>query len=298
MIHILDLRFLDSTSTIAAFLIEAGDEYILVETGPHSTLPQLERAAAEHGVELKAIQHVFLTHIHFDHAGAAWALAKNGATIYLHPRGKKHLHDPTRLYESARRIYQDKMEYLWGKMEGIPEAQLRTCEHEEVIDINGLSIKALHTPGHAVHHIAWRIGNAILTGDVAGVRIKEELVVPPCPPPDIHVEDWKHSLTILRKEQAEVFYLTHFGKVENIEKHLDDLETLLLDWANWMKPHAEADRSVQEIIPEFTAYVQEQLKVAGITDAADLERYEKANPSWMSVAGLMRYWKKHGDFEM
>ncbi|MEM1324561.1 MAG: MBL fold metallo-hydrolase [Bacteroidota bacterium] len=294
MIHTLDLQFLDSTSTIAAFLVEAGDEYILVETGPHSTLPQLKKAMVQYGIELTDIKHVFLTHIHFDHAGAAWALAKHGATIHVHPQGKRHLQDPTRLYESARRIYQDKMEYLWGKMEGIAEEQLHICAHKEIIEVNGLKIKALHTPGHAVHHIAWRIGDAIMTGDVAGVRIKDELVVPPCPPPDIHVADWRRSLDILRAENADVFYLTHFGKVESTVQHLVDLERLLLDWANWIKPHAEADRPVQEVIPEFTAYVQGQLKTAGITDAADLERYEKANPSWMSVAGLMRYWKKIG----
>lgn len=292
MIHILDLNFLDSSSTIAAFLIPAGDNYVLVETGPHSTLPQLEKELARHDVKLSQLKHVFLTHIHFDHAGAAWALAKQGATIYLHPRGKQHLQDPTRLYESARRIYQDKMEYLWGKMEGIPENQLRTCAHEEVIEVNGVKIKALHTPGHATHHIAWRIGDDILTGDVAGVKIKDSLVVPPCPPPDINVEDWQNSINILRAEKANTFYLTHFGKVEDTKAHLDQLENTLLDWANWMKPHFEAQTPQSEIVLLFQQYVGEQLREAGITDKADLERYEKANPSWMSVTGLMRYWEK------
>ncbi|MEN0051049.1 MAG: MBL fold metallo-hydrolase, partial [Bacteroidota bacterium] len=87
-------------------------------------------------------------------------------------------------------------------------------------------------------------------------------------------------------------YLTHFGKVTSSESHLNELEQRLLEWANWMKPHFENNTPHKEIVPQFQAYVQQELQAAGITEAADLERYEKANPSWMSVAGLMRYWKK------
>ncbi|MEO1256706.1 MAG: MBL fold metallo-hydrolase, partial [Bacteroidota bacterium] len=147
-------------------------------------------------------------------------------------------------------------------------------------------------PGHAVHHIAWKIGDEIIAGDVAGVKIGDALVVPPCPPPDIHVEDWQASIAILKAEQPKSLYLTHFGKVIAIENHLDELEQRLLAWAAWMKPHFEKDTPQPEIIPLFEAYVQQELHTAGITAPADLERYEKANPSWMSVAGLMRYWKK------
>ncbi|MEM0994417.1 MAG: MBL fold metallo-hydrolase [Bacteroidota bacterium] len=292
MINILDLHFLDSTETIASFLVKAGTEYVLFETGPYSTFPQMERELARFDLSPSDIKHVFLTHIHFDHAGAAWAFAKTGSTIYLHPHGAKHLANPTRLYESAKRIYQDKMEYLWGRMEQIPAEQLKVVDHEASIVINGLEIKALHTPGHAIHHIAWKVGAVIFAGDVAGVRIGDAMVVPPCPPPDINVEDWQRSIEILKKEQAEALYLTHFGKVETIAEHLAELENILLDWANWMKPYFEADTPQSEIVPKFQAYVSGQLQAAGITDPADLERYEKANPSWMSVAGLMRYWKK------
>ncbi|MEM8523419.1 MAG: MBL fold metallo-hydrolase [Bacteroidota bacterium] len=292
MIHTLDLNFLNSSETIAAFLLKTEKGSILFETGPHSTLPQLEKELAKYDVQLEDIQHVFVTHIHLDHAGAAWAFAKLGAKIYVHPRGQKHLHDPSRLYNSAKRIYQDKMEYLWGTMEGISAEQLQVVEHQEVVKVNGVEIRALHTPGHAVHHIAWQIGDEIITGDVAGVKIGDALVVPPCPPPDIDVEDWQNSIAILKTALPKSLYLTHFGKVKRTLQHLDELEQRLLDWANWMKPHFEKDTPQAEIVPQFQAYVQQELKAAGITKVADLERYEKANPSWMSVAGLMRYWKK------
>ncbi len=292
MIEILDLNFLGSKETIAAFLVPSSEGYLLFETGPYSTFETLKNELTKRGVALSDIKHVFLTHIHFDHAGAAWALAENGATIYVHPYGEKHLHQPEKLYNSAKRIYQDKMEYLWGRMEGIPSQQLKTVAHEEILTIGDVTLKALHTPGHAVHHIAWKIGNEIITGDVGGVKINDGVVVPPCPPPDINVEDWQNSIRILRDENATALYLTHFGRVSDIYAHLTQLEAQLLDWANWMKPYYEAQTDPATVTTKFQAYVKTQLINSGIQSELELEKYEKANPSWMSVSGLMRYWKK------
>jgi glyoxylase-like metal-dependent hydrolase (beta-lactamase superfamily II) len=292
MIQILDLNFLSSKQTIAAFLVPSEEGFILFETGPYSTFKELEKELNRCGTSIENIKHVFITHIHFDHAGAAWALAAQGADIYLHPVGKKHMHDPSRLYQSAKRIYQDKMDYLWGKMEGIPEAQLKTVEHEAVIQIGGVSIKALHTPGHASHHVAWKIGDEIIVGDVGGVKINNGVVVAPCPPPDIDVALWQQSIQLLSKENASALYLTHFGKITNVDTHLKQLEQQLLDWANWMKLRFEQGIPQEQVTPEFQCYVREQLIASGVTINEELEKYEKANPAWMSVAGLMRYWEK------
>ena len=291
-VHILDLQFLGSSDTIAAFLLPSEAGWILIETGPYSTFSTLKREVEKHGITLADIRHVFITHIHFDHAGAAWALAALGAKIYLHPFGEKHLHEPTKLYESARRIYQDNMDKLWGKMEGIAFSQLQTIDHEVSVSIGELQVKALHTPGHAIHHIAWQIGDIIFTGDVGGVKINNGLVFAPCPPPDIHVEDWQASIRLLKNAAPSKIYLTHFGEVTDVQAHFEQLENRLLDWASWMKPYSLSGESVETITPKFAVYVASTLRDAGITDALELEKYEKANPSWMSVSGLLRYWSK------
>lgn len=295
MTKILDLGFMGHAQAIAAFVVEGPDGLALVETGPASTLPVLEAALAQHGWQLHDIQHVFLSHIHFDHAGAAWALAEKGATVYVHPKGLPHLAAPEKLYNSARMIYGDQMERLWGPMHPIDERRLHAPAHGEVIEAVGMRFTAWHTPGHAVHHIAWEAwgrGEAVIfAGDVAGVRIGTGPVVPPCPPPDIHVEDWLASIQLLRDLPVEHIYLTHFGLVKNKLQHLNELETRLLAAAEWMRPYAEANVPVEEVAPKFQAFALAELAAAGV-DEEGLKRYEAANPAFMSVAGLMRYWKK------
>lgn len=308
-IHTLDLDFLGLENAVAVFVVEGPQGLALIETGPYSTFPHLERALLEKGFQTADFQHVFLSHIHFDHAGAAWAFAEKGATIYVHPRGLPHLAAPQKLYDSARQIYKDQMDVLWGEMKPIPESQLYAPEHGETIHAAGLAFTAWYTPGHAVHHIAWAVSpdftddtdepstvhrppsTVLFTGDVAGVKIGNGIVAPPCPPPDIQVEDWLASIQLMRELPIETLYLTHFGQVMDKNAHLDALQHRLLAWANWIKPFAEKQTPAEEIIPLFQAMVQEELLAAGL-DHADRQRYEAANPAFMSVAGLMRYWKK------
>lgn len=292
MINIIDLRFLGTDQTIAAFLADAGNGPVLVETGPHSTLPYLKAGVEALGYRLEDIRHVLVTHIHLDHAGAAWALAEHGASVYVHPQGYRHLLDPSRLMESARRIYLDEMDRLWGDMRAIPQQQLHAVEDNEEVRIAGMTWIARHTPGHAVHHIAWQLGDVLFTGDVAGVKIGAGPVMPPCPPPDINVEDWRNSIRLMRELEPRALYLAHFGEVTDVNTHLDILEKRLLDWAEWIRPHVQQGNPLEQIVPLFQKMVSGELEEAGITGGKQLARYEHANPAFMSAAGLARYWKK------
>ena len=145
-IHTLDLHFLGLEHSIAVFVVETTAGPVLVECGPASTLPHLSTALDQKGWKLTDFQHIFLSHIHFDHAGAAWAFAENGATIYVHPKGLPHLAAPEKLYNSARMIYGDDMDRLWGEMRPIPEAQLHAPEHGEIIQIGDIRFQAWYTP--------------------------------------------------------------------------------------------------------------------------------------------------------
>lgn len=293
MITTLDLNFLGIDRAIAAFIVETSEGPVLIESGPYSTYPHLIEQIKAAGYAPTDIQHVLLTHIHFDHAGAAWAFAEQGAKIYVHPFGAIHLAQPEKLWNSAKRIYQDDMERLWGDMQPIPDEQVISVEHGKTLKFGDVTFKAWHTPGHAVHHIAWQFKDVVFTGDVAGVRVhpEDQVVEPPCPPPDINIEDWLDSIKKMRELKPKALYLTHFGKVEDIDWHLDELEIRLMEWSNWIRAKMELGQTPEETVPEFKEFVAKQLKDAGVNEAT-IRQYEAANPSYMSVSGLMRYWKK------
>ena len=290
-IHIIDLHFGGTPHAIAAFLIESQHGLILIESGPYSTYPTLEKRIRELGHQPEDIQHLFLTHIHLDHAGAAWKFAQNGTKIYVHPRGKKHLVDPSRLWNSAKRIYQDQMETLWGDMQPIEESQISTPKHGDTITIGNLKLVSWYTPGHASHHIAWQLGQLAFTGDVAGVRVHPPLTVAPCPPPDIDLETWQESIALLKDLNLERIYLTHFGAYEEVNNHLHQLGEAMWDWAHWIKPYVEKKEDPASVVPLFEEYVNSQYKRAGLTEQ-EIRQYQNANPAWMSVYGLFRYWSK------
>jgi glyoxylase-like metal-dependent hydrolase (beta-lactamase superfamily II) len=294
-VQVLDLHF-GSDGTIAAFLLASHDGPLLVETGPDSTYPALQKALREAGTASEAVRHVLLTHIHLDHAGAAWQLARLGATVYVHPVGAPHLADPSRLLVSARRIYGDQMDSLWGRLEPIPPERLRVVEDGEVLHFGNLDVEAVHTPGHANHHIAYRTDGVVFTGDVGGVRIHGGPVVPPCPPPDIDLEAWRASLSRLRSLRPDTLYLTHFGAVHDPKTHIDRLEQTLADFPSWVRERMRDGLDEPDIVPRFEEYVQDYLTKRG-ADEALLRRYAFANPAFMSVAGLVRYWRKRAQRE-
>lgn len=292
MIEIIDLLFQNTPSSTAAFFVSTSEGPVIIETGPHSTLPQIEYFLKQKNYTLSDVKHVFITHIHLDHAGAAWAFAKEGATIYLHPFGKKHLVDPSKLLSSAKRIYKDKMKELWGDLQPIPSEQLQTLANGEKIAIGDTDFIAWYTPGHAVHHLSVQIGKELIAGDVAGVKIgKTGMVVPPCPPPDINIEHWLNSIAVLEELDLEAVYLTHFGKITDLPTHFTALKFILKDWSDWVHPYFKAATPMEEIVPKFTEYTLQQLKDFGV-DQVTLKSYEKSNPVAMSIVGLLRYWKK------
>lgn len=291
-IHDIELDFQGKLFAISSFLIETSDGPILVESGPYSTIESLKKGIQACGYKTTDIKHVLLTHIHLDHAGAAWHFAEQGAQIYLHPLGYKHMHDPSKLLASAKMIYGDMMEQLWGTLKPIPANQLSIMEDGDELQIGEYTFKAIYSPGHAKHHIAWQLNNILFTGDVAGICIKNGPVVPPCPPPDINIEDWVASIQkILAIKEIDTYYLTHGGIAQNCANHMEKLQQMLEAYGGFMLPYYEAGSSIQEVVQPFNDFVKELLLKNGATQN-DLDTYESANPSFMAVAGLLRYWKK------
>ncbi len=289
-VSLLDLHF-QAEGTVGAFLVRTSGGPVLVETGPESLVDHLEAAVQAQGFDLADIRDVFVTHVHLDHAGAAWRLARNGARIYVHPKGAAHLADPGRLLGSARRIYGEAMERLWGRLEPIPPGQIIALGDGETVRIGDTALEAIHTPGHAIHHITYRLDNGLFTGDVGGIRIGDGPVIPPFPPPDIDLEAWTDSILRMKAVHPAFIYPTHFGIKRDGPAHLDSLEENLHRIAQWMRGELATGIAEQALVPRFQDFLRDLLSGHGLTEEA-LQDYEIADPAFMSVYGLARYWRK------
>lgn len=291
-VHTIDLNFQDTPGVIAASVFDTGDGLALIDSGPTSTLPALEEGLHRFGAELRDLRHILLTHIHFDHAGAAGTLLERvpRARVYVHERGAPHLARPEKLVASATQIYGDQMERLWGEMRPIDPERMQVLSGGEFWRTGSAEMRALYTPGHAVHHLAYHVGDELFVGDVGGVRLAAaQTPRAPTPPPDIDLELWRESVATLRDLDARTLHLAHFGSYPQEARHWDGLlEKMDVD-AGWVRGGLEAGRGFESISEEVTERLLDELAQEGAELPA---RYEFACPPWMSVQGLMRYWAR------
>jgi glyoxylase-like metal-dependent hydrolase (beta-lactamase superfamily II) len=292
-IETLGLNFMDTEKVIASFLLVGEREAALVESGPTTCLPNLMEGLRSRGVSPEDVGRVFLTHVHLDHAGAAGNLAEvlPNATFYVHEVGHSHLIDPTKLLKSAAMIYGDRMEEMWGEVRPVPEERLSSLSgSEEMEAVDGTTLRAFHTPGHAYHHLAFfePSSGALFTGDVAGVRIQgESYVRPPTPPPELDVEAWTSSLELIRGISPRSLLPTHFGRFEDVGRHLNELEHRLEKWASIAEKHDDGE----ELAAELEEVGEGELSEAGAL-SGDSERYRLAAEYRMLADGLLRYVEK------
>ena len=292
-IHVLDTRQLGHAEIVAATALETNDGIALFDTGPESTFENVISELRKAGFGIDEVRHVFLSHIHFDHAGAAWRLART-ANVYVHPRGAPHLIDPIKLVESAKRIFGADMDRLWGKIAAVPKERVKILQDNDVVRIAPFEIRAIATPGHASHHHVYHWDDNVFGGDVAGVRIGNGPPIPPFVPPELHIESWRESIAKIRKLNATNLYLPHFGKVNgSIPEYLDLLDERVARWSEWFREKIRTGTTEDQLRPEFAAL--EHSEIAEFASSADslVTSYEAADPSYMAPPAAIRYWKKY-----
>jgi glyoxylase-like metal-dependent hydrolase (beta-lactamase superfamily II) len=293
MVHVLDTHQLSRAGIIAATALETSDGLAFFDVGPESTFQNLATELSRLGLRPDDVRHVFLSHIHLDHAGAAWRFAELGATVYVHPRGAPHLLDPSRLIDSATRIFGADLEKLWGKIAPVPKERLRVVEDNEVITLGATTVRAIATPGHASHHHVYHWDDNLFGGDVAGVRLGDGPPIPPFVPPELNIESWLASIDKMRALKAVRLYLPHFGLAPgSVATHLDALEERVRRWSEWFRDRLRAGSSENELVPLFAAYETDDLGAGGAA-GEQIENYELADPSYMAVPAALRYWRKY-----
>jgi glyoxylase-like metal-dependent hydrolase (beta-lactamase superfamily II) len=267
----IDVHHLGNPLVICCFELEG----VIVDPGPESA----------HQTLLDALdgppERILLTHIHFDHAGAAGALVRRwpDVEVWVHERGAPHLVDPSKLVASATRLYGDDMGRLWGEIVPVPEDNVRVLEGGETIG----PWRVEYTPGHASHHVSYlhEPTATAFVGDVGGVRVDGGPVIPPTPPPDIDIELWHESLEIVASWQAERLAITHFGAYDDPLEQIANMHQALDRWAA-LALETDADSYARAMIEEMER----------APDATATRAFLQAMPPDTLWPGLDRYWTK------
>jgi glyoxylase-like metal-dependent hydrolase (beta-lactamase superfamily II) len=268
----LDLRHLGAERVIGSYVVDTDDGPALFDCGPTTCVGALKDGLGGRGLELRDVRHLLLSHIHLDHAGAAGVLVREhpGLQVHVSAIGGPHLIDPSRLEASARRLYGDTFDDLWGELAPVPEANVH------VVGERVLGLACFPTPGHASHHVCYLAADGTLyAGDAAGVRIEPHReVLPPTPPPEFDLDAWLRTLDEIEQGSPARLALIHFGVFDDLERHLGELRRRLHEWVGLEGVTEE----------EFAELVGRDVD----------ESYERAMPFWQSYAGLKRYWEQRG----
>ena len=275
----LDLMHQGADRVIASYLLETDDGPALFDCGPSTCLPRLKAALLERGVELGDVRHLLLSHIHLDHAGAAGVLVREHPEMLVHVSeiGAPHLADPSRLEASARRLYGETFDTLWGELAPVPQENIR------IVAARVLGLDCFPTQGHASHHVSYLdAAGTLYAGDAAGVRIlPERTVLPPTPPPDVDLGVWLETIDEIERRRPERLALIHFGVVVEPAAHLGELRRRLVEWVRLVQSGLTQEQFSESVRNEVTA------------SADNVELYERAMPFWQSYAGLERYTRTH-----
>jgi glyoxylase-like metal-dependent hydrolase (beta-lactamase superfamily II) len=271
----IDVMHLGRDRVIGAYEPRPG---VIVDPGPASCVDALLAGLRS---EPRAL---LLTHIHLDHAGAAGVLARRfgDLRVYVHEVGAPHLVDPSKLLASARRLYGDDMDRLWGEVAPVPADRVESLAGGETVE----GMRVVYVPGHATHHVAYLDGDgSAYVGDVAGVRIPpSEFTLMPTPPPDIDLEAWRRSIDLIEGWEPQRLCLTHFGQVDDPPAQLEAARSRLGEAAERARP-GDLQRFVRELDAQLDAEA----------DAETAPRLRQAAPPEQLFAGLDRYWRKKGD---
>ncbi len=293
---LIDVRYDNTPQAVGVFLL-TGDPPALIETGPASTVETLLHGVRAAGVDPRSLKALAVTHIHLDHAGAAGALVRRfpHLDVYVHPLGAPHLIDPSRLLQSAGRLYGKEMDRLFGETVAVPRERVHILEDGAQVLLGSRRLTAIDTPGHARHHHVYHDEAAgdVFTGDAAGVALPgSRFVRPPTPPPEIDVPAWEVTVSRLRALRARRLLLTHFGAHTWVDELLTQLQHRLDEGVLLVQTALEDGLDEEAIIERMRGVALAEMSDQAGSDSP--ARFEVIMATRLSTLGLIRYVKKLG----
>jgi glyoxylase-like metal-dependent hydrolase (beta-lactamase superfamily II) len=290
-----DLHWTGRPRSIASVLLESDGHRALLDPGPSSTLSTLREQLRARGLSVNDLEAIFLTHIHLDHAGATGSLVCENPrlAVYVHERGAPHMADPTKLLNSALRLYAGAMERLYGEFLPVPQENLRVLRGDETLTLGARKLEVFYTPGHASHHVTYfdpSEGTAFV-GDTAGICVEgSPYLLPATPPPDIDLEIWNASLDAIAERRPARLFLTHFGISNDPAGHIARYRERLQTWGalvqKLLSKGADDATASRLFVESITG------EITGTLSEATADHYIFNGGLGLSWQGLARYYRK------
>jgi glyoxylase-like metal-dependent hydrolase (beta-lactamase superfamily II) len=294
----IDTRMAGYDGITAGYLIR-GDRPCLVETGTAPSAPLVRDALAALGIGPADLATVVVTHIHLDHAGGTGDIASMfpAAEVVVHELGARHLADPSRLMSSARMVYGDELDGLFGTLAPTPAERIRTVEQRGVVDLGGgRRLDSHYSPGHARHHVGLvdSASGDLYVGDAAGIYIQETGDMRPAtPPPDFDLDVALESLRTFAALKPTRLLFSHFGPVTEIDETLDRSAAEI---NLWVAETRRARRAGMDL-DHAAAMVAERTRqrYAALAEDADPQiaaKFDRISGAPANVAGIMHWLDK------
>jgi len=298
----IDTALLREQFDASHLIVEAGCA-AFVDCGANDSVPLLLAALAKKNIDAAAVDYVFLTHVHLDHAGGAGVLMQSlpNAKAVLHPRGAPHMIDPAKLIKGAQAVYGEAEFFRqYGNIEPIPEERVIVAADGDEFSLGGRLLQSLHTEGHARHHHCFfdAASRSVFTGDSFGLSYREldtekgEFIYPTSTPVHFDPPEAHKAIDRIMGLEPEQLFLTHYSKVTDLDRLAADLHRCIDDFVVMAMQHEnDADRTVQ-IHNSMYAYFIAELGEHGFTGGEEEIREFVAKDVELNTMGL-EFWLDH-----
>lgn len=298
-VYEIDTRMAGYTGITAGYLI-LSDRPCLVEPGTAGSVPVVRQALSELGVGPADLATVVVTHIHLDHAGGVGDIAElyPDAEVVVHEKGARHLASPERLMRSARMVYGDSLDTLFGELKPTEAARIRAVEETGVVDLGGgRRLESHYSPGHAKHHVGLMDSQTgdLYVGDAAGIYIPETADVRPAtPPPDFDLETALKSLDRFQSLEPQRLLFAHYGPVAEVRDTLGRSAEELRVWVDTVQEAREQNLDLDHAVAMVVERTKDRYAIMRQDDPELTAKYQVLNSTESNVAGIMHALERGG----
>ncbi len=297
-VYQIDTRMAGYSGITAGFLIRS-DRPCLVETGTAPSAPVVRDALSALGIGPADLATVVVTHIHLDHAGGVGDIARMypDAQVVVHELGARHLSDPSLLMASARMVYGDELDKLFGALRPTPADRIRTVERTGVVDLGGgRRLESHYSPGHAKHHVGLidSASGDLYVGDAAGIYIPETGDQRPAtPPPDFDLGIALASLRMFAALEPARLLFSHYGPVQDVDQALARSAEEIEVWVEGTRSARSAGLDLDHAVAMVAERTRERYAVLAPDGDPELAaKYDRVAGASSNVSGIMHWLDK------